>query len=613
MKKRTLRKRISYWFDCMMSKGPIAMSILLFAITAAIVGVIGIIAYFISDDGGVLYQIWSSLMYTLDAGTLAGVPTDNIVYLLLMFLATLCGLFLTSVLIGIIATGVEDKLSDLRKGTSVVQEDNHTVIIGFDNNVYAIVRELIEANSNKKDACIVILGEQPKEEMEDAISSHITDTRTTRLICRSGNLHEAYALERCSVETCKSVVINGHDDAETVKILLALAAYIKGKELTNPDLRFIASLQDNQYVDAANIAGEGRAAIIFANDAIARIISNTCRQHGLSQVLTELFNFSGNELYFERVPELEGKIFSEAALSFSNAVAIGLYTDGQVQLNPPMNTVIGEGDQIVLLEMDDGVYDYHPAKKVDESKICNGASVSAKASNNLIVLGSNEKLPTILEEYAKYVEMGTRVVIVDDDLDETKLGTYNNLELTVCTETVTRTLLCKFLDENANNLLLLNDDSQDPESSDSQTLLRLILLRDIADKTDLHVAITTEMRSVDNQRLASQARVDDFVIGSNFVSLMMAQISENPKMAPLIDDLLDESGSELYMKSVADYVTTGVPVDFYTLTESASRKGEIFLGYRHNDSTKSNVVVNPQKDETIVFGEHDQIVVIAGN
>ena len=56
-----------------------------------------------------------------------------------MFLAALCGLFITSVLIGVIATGVEDKLGNLRKGTSVVQEDNHTVIIGFDNNIYAII------------------------------------------------------------------------------------------------------------------------------------------------------------------------------------------------------------------------------------------------------------------------------------------------------------------------------------------------------------------------------------------------------------------------------------------------------------------------------------------
>ena len=574
MKKRTLRERISYWIDCMMSKGPIAMSILLFAITAAIVIVIGVIATFASDEGGILYQLWFSLMYTLDPGNLAGVPTDNIVYLMLMFLATLCGLFLTSVLIGVIATGVEDKLSDLRKGTSIVQENGHTIIIGFDNNVYAILQELIEANANKKNACIVILGEQPKEEMEDAISSHIPDTVTTRIICRSGNLHEAYALERCSVETCKSVIVNVHDDAEAVKILLALATYIKNKELTNPDLRFIVSLQDNQYVEAANIAGEGRAAIIYAKDAIARIISNTCRQHGLSQVLTELFNFTGNELYFEKVPELAGKSFKEAIMSFSNAIVVGLQADEQVKLNPPMDTVIGKDDEIVLLELDDSAYKYHPVKMVDESKICNNASNSATANDHLIVLGSNEKLSTILAEYAKYVEPGTRVVVVDDDLDKVKLGTYDNLDITICTKPVTRELLCEFINKDANNILLLNDDSQDPETSDSQTLLRLILLRDIADHAGLDFSITTEMRSVDNQRLASQARVDDFVIGSNFASLIMAQISENPNMMPLIDDLLDESGSEMYMKPVSNYVPLGVPVDSYILAESAARKGE---------------------------------------
>lgn len=613
MKKRSLRERISYWFDCMMSRGPIAMSLLLFAITAAIVGVIGIVAYFVSDDGSVIYQLWSSLMYTLDAGNLAGVPTDNIIYLMLMFLATLCGLFLTSVLIGIIATGVEDKLSNLRKGASVVQEDDHTVIIGFDNNVYAILRELIEANSNKKKACIVVLGEEPKEEMEDAIASHISDTKTTKIICRSGNLHESYALERCSIETSKSVIINVHDDAETVKVLLALASHIKNKDLKNKELQYIASLQDKQYVEAANIAGEGRAAIIFSKDAIARIISNTCRQHGLSQVLTELFNFSGHEFYFEKVPGLKGKTFKDALLSFSNAVAVGLYSNGTVTLNPSMDTIIGGDDQMVLLELDDGVYEYHEVKKGNKDLFCNGASIAATANNNLLVLGSNEKLPTILEEYAKYVQAGTRVVVVDDDLDKSKLGAYDNIAITVCTEEVTRELLCKFIDGKATNILILNDDSQDPEASDSQTLLRLILLRDIADKSRLHFSITTEMRSVDNQRLASQARVDDFVIGSNFASLMMAQISENPKMMPLIEDLLDEDGSELYMKPVADYVSIGVPVDSYTLTESAALKGEIYLGYRHMNIEKTNVIVNPCKDESIVFGEHDQIVVIAEN
>ena len=614
MKKKSLHEQLRYWIDCMLSKGPVAMSVLLFAITAGIVLFIGIMASLVSDEGGIIYETWQSLMYTLDAGTLSGAPTDNIPYLFLMFLATLCGLFLTSLLIGIISTSVESKLSNLRKGTSVVQEVGHTLIIGFDNNIYSILNELIEANSNKKNACIVVLCQQEKGIIEDAISSHITNKSNTRIICRSGVLHEAYALERCSVETCKSVIINVHDDKETIKILLALATYTKNKNLSNPDLRFIASIEELQYIEAANIAGEGRSAIIYSNDAIARIISNTCRQHGLSQVLTELFNFTGNELYFEKIPELTGKTFKEATMSFSNAVAVGLVSGGNVKLNPPMDTEIKKDDEIILLEFDDGSFNYHPEKNVDESKISNKKKTPASVSQHLIILGSNNKLQTILSEYSKYVEPNTHVTIVDNTPSKSIQKEFDNLEISVCTEEITRDLLYSLLsNDNNNNILLLNDDSHDAEISDSQTLLRLLLLRDIADNTGLDFSITTEMRSIDNQRLASQARVDDFVIGSNFANLIMAQISENPNIMPLIEDLLDESGSEMYMKPISDYVQLGVAVDSYILTESAARKGEIYLGYKKNNCTKNDVIVNPDKNAPLIFEENDQIVVIAEN
>lgn len=613
MRKKFSRERLRYWLDCLMSRGPITMSLLLLAITATIVGIIGVCAFFVSDEGGIVYQLWVSLMHTLDAGTLAGDAIDNGPYLILMSLATLCGMFITSVLIGIITAGVESKIKDLSKGTSVVQEQGHTTIIGFDNNIFSLLSEMIEANANKKDACIVILGDQSKESMEDAISANIPNTRTTRIICRSGRLNEQYSLKRCAVEFSRSVIINIYDDAETVKTLLALSAYIKGKTLTYPELRFVASLQDSQYIEAAKIAGEGRAEVIYAKDAIARIIANTCRQHGLSHVLSELFNFRGNELYFEAIPEMTGKTVREALLSFSNAVLVGLYTNGEVRLNPPVSTVITENDKLILLEEDDGSFKCHSPKQGEESRICGINKCLPDTCNHLAVLGSNDKLPIILSEYDRYVSPGTRIVIVDDDVCEETLMGYKNLVITKCDRPITGTLLRELLQEDVNNVLLLNDDSENAEDSDSKTLLRLILLRDLADKMERHFAITTEMRNADNQRLASQARVDDFVIGTNFACLLMAQISENPMMAVAIRELLDESGSELYMKPAVNYVPMEQPVDSYTLTESAALRGEVYLGYRHVRETQKTVVVNPPKDEKLVFHEGDQIVVIAEN
>ena len=613
MKKRNLREKISYWFDRVMTKGPVAMSLLLLAATTTIVGVIGVFAHFvIEDDHGIFYQIWNSLLHTLDPGVLSGNQPDSILYVFLMFLATLCGLCLTSVLISIISTGVENKLRALRKGTSVVQETDHTVVVGFDDNIYTLLKELIEANSNKKKACIVVLGNQPKEEMEDAIIAHIPNTRTTTIICRSGKLHEPHSLGLCSVDTSKSVIVNVHDDAETVKVLLALSTYLKDKTLVHPELCIVAYLQDRFCEEAARVAADRRAKIVCIQDTIARIIANTCRQHGLSEVLTELFNFGGHEMYIENIPTLEGKTFHQALMSFSNATAVGICDKDGSHLNPPMDTVIGKGDRIVIIEEDDGSFRHHAPKTVDETALAAAQATAAEANDHLMVLGSNNKLPLILAEYNKYVQPNTRVTIVDNELSESGLGNHDNLDITVCPATISRSLLARFVANGNNNMLLLNDDSLEAEASDSQTLLRLILLRDISDKTGAHMTITTEMCNTDNQRLAKQARVDDFVISTDFISLLMAQISEEPDLKTLIDDLLDEDGSELYLKPAAEYVPLGKEVDGYLLTESAARKGEIYVGYRRHNA-KRNTVINPPKSDRVTLTEGDMIIVISEN
>ena len=612
MKKRNFKDKLGYWFDRVMTKGPIAMSLLLFAVTILVVGVVGIAASFVAEDRNIIHQLWHSLLHTLDTGTLGEDATQGFWYTFFMFLATLCGLCLTSVLISIVSTGVENKLRELRKGTSVVQEENHTVVVGFDDNVYTLLDELILANENKKNACIVVLGEQPKEEMEDAITAHIPNTKTTHIICRSGKLHEPHSLHLCAVERAKSVIVNERDDADTVKVLLALATYLKDKDLLHPDLNLVAYLQESQYIETAFAAAEGRAKIVCIKDAISRIIANTCRQHGLSQVITELLNFSGDELYIEYVPALTGKTVREALFCFSNAVVVGLCVDGKTCLNPSMDTVIGEKDGVVLLEEDDGAYEYHEPRAADITHIAEGERAAARSSDHLIVLGSNNKLPGILAEYDRYVPPHTRVTVVDNELSESGLGEYENLEISVCSEKINRRLLTRFVESNHSNLLLLNDDSLEPEASDSQTLLRLILLRDIADKLDKPFTITTEMCNADNQRLASQARVDDFVIGTDFISRLMAQIAEDPRIKPLIDDLLDEDGSELYLKPIGDYVAVGQEVDGYVLTESAARRGEVFIGYRRFEGDRT-AILNPCKDEKIVFDERDFIAVIAEN
>ena len=613
MKKRSFKQIIKYGFDNIMSRGTIALIGLLCGATALLVCIAGLICLIIGVEAGIGETIWLSFMHALDPGTITTDTLENIPYVALQTLVTICGIFISSILIGIISSGLERKLTNLRKGTSIVIEDGHTVILGFNDNIYTLINELIGANENQKDGCIVVVGEEEKEVMEDAISARFPDTKTTRIICRSGSPCEPHILERCSAETSKSIIINEYNDPQSIKIILALTAYLKDKELTHPNLYFTVAINDAQNVEAARIAGEGRAEVIFANDAISRIIAHTCRQPGLSQVLVELFDYDGDELYFEDVKELRGLTFKETLNRFDKAVVFGIRNDSGTYMNPPMDTVITEDDKLILLEDDDGSFEVTGIPVIEEEMIVKEIPErKINETDDLLVLGSNLMLPSILKEYDCYVDDGTRVVIVTEEELDLSQENYRHISPEIRVETnVNRRRMEELLTEDLDNVLILSNKELDAEEADARTLLSLIYLWDIIKKRKHRVSITSEMRRTVNQRLATQSRSDDFVIGSNIVNLLMTQIAENRELTALFEDILDEEGSELYMKPMENYIQLNVPVDFYTITESASRQSHIAVGYKKIIDGEMLIVTNPSKKEKVTFVEGDLLIVVA--
>jgi hypothetical protein len=130
------------------------------------------------------------------------------------------------------------------------------------------------------------------------------------------------------------------------------------------------------------------------------------------------------------------------------------------------------------------------------------------------------------------------------------------------------------------------------------------------------VPVVSEMLDVRNRDLAEVTRADDFVVSDKLVALLLSQISENGALDDVFRDLFDPEGSELYLKPIADYVETGVPLDFYTVLEAARRRGEVAIGYRvaalADDGARAHgVVVNPEKSAKVTFAAGDRVVVLA--
>ncbi len=229
-KEPTLLDRIRYQFDNTLSKGTIALIGWLAILSVVIIIIAGIVISLsgVSPSGqerlGFGEAAWLSLMRTLDAGTMGG--DEGWAFRWVMFFVTLGGVFIISTLIGVLTSGLEGKIEELRKGRTKVIEKDHTVILGWSEQIYTILSELITANENKKDACIVVMGEMDKIEMQDAIRERVPETKSTRIVCRTGSPIEMNDLELVSLNTARSIIILSPEtedpDAEVIKTVLAI-------------------------------------------------------------------------------------------------------------------------------------------------------------------------------------------------------------------------------------------------------------------------------------------------------------------------------------------------------------------------------------------------------
>lgn len=616
MKHNTFREKLSYKFDNMMSKGTIALVSMLFGATSAVVVLAAIILLVIGKEPSTLGgNIWQSIMYIIDAGTITGADTGDIGFLVVMSIVTLCGLLVTSILIGIITTGFEEKLNDLKKGNSRVIEKKHTVLLGFDKNAFSLISELIIANENQKDGVIVILSEEEKEVVETAVAEAIPDMKTTRIICRTGNITDIHMLERCSLETCRSIIINQEEDFMTIKAILAINHYLKDFEGKIEMPHMVATVNEQSNFDAAQIISNGNAELVLVGDSISRIIAQTCRQPGLSNVLIELFDYDGDELYFETASEIEGKTFGDALNYYVKAVAFGIKREGKVLLNPAADTVICSGDEMILLVEDDGMAKPVIEEHILDTSLISDLSVKNKVEN-ILILGLNDMVEQTIVELDDYFIKGSTIIIANPIIDEKYLGlkkklTNVELELVSC-DILDRTNLEELTDKNVHYVLLFSDSECDNETSDAKTLLTLIHLRDIAEIAGKTFSITSEMKNVANQELAKVAKANDLVVGSNIINLILTQISENRDLAVVFQEILTSEGSEIYIRPAENYVNLNKEMDFYAVTSILALRNEVAIGYKRQSKDGTfEVITNPLKSDKIIFTELDSIISLA--
>ena len=355
MKKPGIWQRFRYWFDNIMAKGTLSLLLLLGVITAIVAVTGGLLAVALggadgSGESSTGHSIWFTLMHAINTGVLAK-EEGTVPYLAVMTVVTLVGIFITSFLIGTISNAIKEKITQLQRGKSHVIETGHTVIIGFNENIISIIEELAEANANQQGATVVIMAEEDPLRMTETINDNALDIGGLRIVYRNGRPDSISDLKICSLETCKAVMVNLDDDFMTVKTILTCKNLLE--EYKNDDAYITATIRDREVLAPAKLAGGDRVAILNFQKTIARLMVQSVRHPGMSEVLKELLSFQGNEIYVDGLPEGAGLSLKDINLGLEDVTAIGLVQDGRPVLNCDKDTVMAKEDQLILIEQDD--------------------------------------------------------------------------------------------------------------------------------------------------------------------------------------------------------------------------------------------------------------------
>ncbi len=628
----TWRDRLRYRFENTLSKGAIAIIAWLALVSGLIVllAALALSVFAIRQDPsdattqyGLIEGAWQGLMHTLDSGNLAG--DQGWLLRILMLLVTIAGIFLVSILIGTITSGLEARLTELRKGRSRVIEHNHTLILGWSSKVYSIIGELIIANENQKAPRIVILADRDKVEMEDDIKAKFSSSKNTKIICRSGDPLDLDDLAVVSPHSARSIIVLApeHDnpDIHVIKSVLAITNHPDRK---TDAYHIVGEIRQQKNLQAAVLVGGSEAIFVQGEDLIARVTAQTCRQSGLSVVYTELLDFDGAEIYFKDESSLVGKTYREAIGAYEESTLIGLLrANGDTLVNPPMRTRVEVGDQIIAISEDDDtiVMSATNNTKVRRDLILDAPNKIAMPERTLI-LGWNEKALAIIRELDNYVAPGSELIVLCERTGarEELLAVAKTLQRQKVRfangDVADRHTLDRMCVVDFKHIILLSYTQLPIQEADAKTLITLLHLRNIADEAGVDLSIVSEMMDIRNRALAQIAKADDFIVSDKLVSLMLSQLSENKNLDGVFKILFSAEGSEIYIRPITEYLKLGAEVDFHTLLEAAALRGETAIGYRiaalANDKEQGyGVKVNPKKSAVINFTAQDQIIVLA--
>ncbi|MEV3930029.1 NAD-binding lipoprotein [Streptomyces sp. NPDC049944] len=622
----SLRDRAGYRFDRTLARSTgTLMGWLMVTCLAVVVPVSTLLVW--TDPGsppslsGRLAAAWRTSAETLRLGSASGTPLRLALSAVLGLVALLC----VSTLVGVVTTGLAERMAELSRGRSTVLEQGHVVVLGWSDQVTTVVSELVTAQAPHRPRAVVLLADRDKIEMERVLTARVPPSAHARIICRSGPASDPDVLALVGPRTARTVLVlpSGEPaaDAEVLRVLLALGAVL-GDGTDGPPV--LAAVRDDRYRAPARLAAGPRGTVLETDTVTARLIAQCVGRPGLSLVLQDLLDFEGDEFHLVDATDFHHRTFGETLLGHPNSCVVGLLAPGgPTLLNPPADTVVEPGSRLIVLALDDASTRVEDGRHLVDPSVIASAPTGPDGPTRLLLLGWNRRAPLVVGQLRRTARPGSVLDVVTDSAvpgpraPEPESGTPTGPDVRFRAAALSRpeTLLALDLAPYDGLVVLGPDPGDGPEHPDDWTLVTLLALRLLEERTGREVPVVTELTDDRNRPLAPVNTGSDVIVSGKLTGLLMAQIAQNRHLAPVFDELLSADGSSVCLRSAGSYVRPGAEATFATVVAAARDRGECAIGYRGHDGptlrTNRGIRLNPPKEERRVWSAEDHVVVVA--
>ena len=640
--KNSFKERLNYRLERFLSKGgsSIFLSLLVvFIIVFVIIAGLRLLAISLFPDlnytGDTFKDIWITFLEMTATGNMNQDNSSPIWIKIFTIISGLTGVVLLSMLIGFITTSLNKTLYDFRKGRGKIIEKAHTVILGWNERAVDVIRELILANESESKATVVILSNEDKEVMDGAIAKRLPDTMTTEVITTQGDYANINELKRINTSLAKSIIILSNcsesatldkkvtSDVQTVKSILAITACQNDVN----EIPIIAELFTEEKRELINFFDDPNIIALDSWNIMGKLLIQTSLTSGLDTVYKEILSFDGCEIYFYD-DNWNGLNFYELSYHLLDGIPLGVYSDENgLVLRPPKDTILQNGDQVVILAEDDSTIAFNGKQHFfpDKNKTIIDKRLDQE-QKKILILGWHKVAEIFIEEATDYLLEGSTIDIMFNEPDAALKDTIKDIAATYAdfnillqdNDPLNFDALKKIDLKTYDTIVILSQSTQEQSADkiDSDTLIILLLLRKLLkDTNDLH--IITQVLNSENQEIITQTNVDDFIISNKLITMILAQLSEESLMKTFYDDIFSEDGSEIYVKPATLYFDTfPQKLTFAEAIHCTSIRDEVCLGFRKGHLCKSlkdnfGIKLNPDKNLDLELTAHDFLIVLS--